>query len=126
MFGVADTAARLLHLLSLLQRRPDWSGRQLADQLAVTTRTVRRDVDRLRNLGYPVESNPGAGGGYRLGVGAALPPLLLDDEEAVAVTVAVGLSASAAIRGLEDAALSALAKLDRLLPARLHGQVSAL
>ncbi len=123
---MADTAARLLHLLSLLQRRPDWSGRELADQLSVTTRTVRRDVDRLRSIGYPVDSNPGAAGGYRLGVGAVLPPLLLDDEEAVAVTVAVGMSASAALNGMEDAALSALAKLDRLLPPRLRGEVTAL
>jgi len=123
---VADTAARLLHLLSLLQRRRDWSGPELAGQLGVTTRTVRRDVDRLRGLGYPVDSEPGATGGYRLGVGAALPPLLLDDEEAVAVTVAVGMSASAAVNGIEGAALSAVAKLDRLLPPRLRGQVAAL
>jgi predicted DNA-binding transcriptional regulator YafY len=126
MSAVADTAARLLHLLSLLQRRADWSGPELADQLGVTTRTVRRDVDRLRSIGYPVDSNPGVAGGYRLGVGAGLPPLLLDDEEAVAVTVAVGMSASAAVNGIEDAALSALAKLDRVLPPALRSQVSAL
>jgi predicted DNA-binding transcriptional regulator YafY len=84
---VLDTSARLLRLLSLLQSRPSWAGADLAERLDVTGRTVRRDVDRLRSLGYPVAAAPGAGGGYRLGAGAALPPLLLDDDEAVAVVI---------------------------------------
>jgi predicted DNA-binding transcriptional regulator YafY len=75
-----DTSERLLKLLSLLQARPDWTGRELAERLDVTGRTVRNDVERLRRLGYPVHASPGVGGGYRLGAGAALPPLLLDDE----------------------------------------------
>jgi predicted DNA-binding transcriptional regulator YafY len=87
-----ETSARLLRLLSLLQVRRDWTGRELAARLQVTTRTVRNDVERLRSLGYPVDARPGVAGGYRLGVGAALPPLLLDDDEAVAV--AIGLSAA--------------------------------
>src|SRR4029453_11838248 len=88
-----QTSARLLRLLSLLQARTTWSGRELADRVGVTARTVRNDVERLRSLGYPVHASPGVGGGYRLGAGAALPPLLLDDEEAVAV--AVGLRTAA-------------------------------
>lgn len=121
-----DTSARLLRLLSLLQRQPHWSGPALADRLGVTTRTVRRDVDRLRGLGYPVEAGPGAAGGYRLGTGADLPPLLLDDDEATAVAVALGVSTGGAVRGIEQPALAALAKLDRVLPARLRQRVDAL
>jgi len=82
-----ETSARLLTLLSLLQARRDWTGPELAERLEVGVRTVRRDVDRLRRLGYPVQSTPGVAGGYRLGAGASLPPLLLDEEEAVAVAV---------------------------------------
>jgi predicted DNA-binding transcriptional regulator YafY len=92
---VSDTPGRLLRLLSLLQQRPAWSGPALADRLGVTTRTVRRDVDRLRALGYPVDAAPGTTGGYRLGAGAALPPLLLDDDEATAIAIALGRAASA-------------------------------
>jgi predicted DNA-binding transcriptional regulator YafY len=124
---MADSAARLLHLLGLLQRRPGLSGRELAGDLGVTARTLRRDVHRLRGLGYTVEAAPGpAGGGYRLGVGASLPPLMLDDGEAMAVAVALGATASAGVAGTEGAALSALAKLDRLLPVRLRRQVTTL
>jgi predicted DNA-binding transcriptional regulator YafY len=124
--GVSDTSARLLRLLSLLQRQAHWSGPALAERLEVTTRTVRRDVDRLRGLGYPVEAGPGVAGGYRLGIGAALPPLLLDDEEATAIAVALGVSTGGAVRGIEQPALAALAKLDRVLPVRLRQRVDAL
>ena len=123
---MSDTAARLLRLLGLLQRRPSWSGSELADRLGVDERTVRRDVARLRGLGYQVDANPGTGGGYRLGVGAALPPLLLDDDEATAVAVVLGVMAGVAVPGVERGALDALTKLDRLLPSRLKGQLAAL
>ncbi|MBA2283710.1 MAG: YafY family transcriptional regulator [Acidimicrobiia bacterium] len=123
---VLDTSARLLRLLSLLQSRPDWSGPELADRLEVTTRTVRRDVDRLRQLGYPVDATHGPDGGYRLGSGASLPPLLLDDDEATAVALALGATAGGAVRGMEEPALAALAKLDRLLPPPLRARVGAL
>src|SRR3954466_1433571 len=83
--AVSDTAVRLLRLLSLLQARRDWTGPALAERLGVTGRTVRKDVERLRSLGYPIVGSPGVTGGYRLGPGAALPPLLLDDDEAVAL-----------------------------------------
>lgn len=119
-----ETSERLLRLLSLLQARPAWPGAELAQRLRVTTRTVRRDVDRLRRLGYPVDSLPGTGGGYRLGAGAALPPLLLDDDEAVAV--AVGLRVGTGVAGVEEAALAALAKLDQVLPPRLRHRVTAI
>ena len=119
-----ETSARLLALLGLLQSRPDWTGPQLAERLAVTTRTVRNDIDRLRELGYPVEATRGPGGAYRLGVGAKLPPLLLDDEEAVAV--AVGLRAARGIAGIEETSGRALAKLELVLPHRLRRQVNAL
>jgi predicted DNA-binding transcriptional regulator YafY len=119
-----DTAARLLRLLSLLQARRDWTGPALAERLGVTTRTIRNDVERLRNLGYPVHATPGAAGGYRLGAGAAMPPLLLDDEEAVAV--AVGLRTANTVTGIEETAVRALAKLEQVLPARLRHRVNAL
>lgn len=120
------TSARLLRLLSLLQRRPYWGGPELAERLGVTTRTVRRDIQRLRDLGYPVDAAPGEGGGYRLGVGGSLPPLLLDDDEATAIAVSLGLSTGSAVRGIEAPSLSALTKLDRLLPPRLRTRVDAL
>ncbi|HMC40442.1 MAG TPA: YafY family protein [Acidimicrobiales bacterium] len=121
-----ETAARLLRLLGLLQRQPSWSGQELADRLGVGPRTVRRDAERLRDLGYAVDTTPGPGGGYRLGVGADMPPLLLDDDEAMAVAVVLGVSAGAAIPGIERPALSTLARVDRLLPPRLRTQVAAL
>ncbi len=123
---MSDSAARLLRLLGLLQRQPRWNGGDLADQLAVTTRTLRRDVERLRALGYSVESAPGAEGGYRLRAGTDLPPLLLDDDEATAMAVALGWSAGTALWGIETPALTALTKLDRLLPGRLRIQVAAI
>ena len=122
---MADTPGRLLRLLSLLQQRPHWSGPELAGRLAVTTRTVRRDVDRLRALGYPVDAAPGAAGGYRLAIGSSLPPLLLDDDEATAIAIALGLTAGGAVHGIEEPALAALAKLDRLLPGHLRARVEA-
>ncbi|GAA5033091.1 helix-turn-helix transcriptional regulator [Actinopolymorpha pittospori] len=121
-----ETSARLLRMLSLLQSRRDWPGAELAEHLGVTTRTVRRDVDRLRDLGYPVESATGTTGGYRLGVGAALPPLLLDDDEAVAVAVGLRAAATGTVTGIEETSLRALAKLEQVLPSRLRHRVDAM
>ncbi len=120
-----DTSARLLRLLSVLQARRSWAGAELAERLEVTTRTLRRDVDRLRSLGYVIEATSGPGGGYQLGKGSHLPPLLLDDDEAVAVTVALR-SAADGFAGLGETALGVLTKLDQLLPARLRKRVGAL
>jgi predicted DNA-binding transcriptional regulator YafY len=120
------TSARLLRLLSLLQARADWSGAELADDLGVTTRTVRNDVQRLRDLGYPVHASPGVGGGYRLGAGAALPPLLLDDEEAVAVAVGLRTAAGGGVTDIQETSIRALAKLEQVLPSRLRHRVRAL
>ncbi|MFE0148172.1 helix-turn-helix transcriptional regulator [Nonomuraea sp. NPDC059007] len=121
-----ETSARLLKLLSLLQAHKEWSGPELADRLQVSTRTVRNDVERLRTLGYPVHATPGVAGGYRLGAGAALPPLLLDDEEAVAVAVGLGRAAGGGVAGIEETSVRALAKLEQVLPSRLRRRVSAL
>jgi predicted DNA-binding transcriptional regulator YafY len=121
-----ETSARLLHLLSLLQSRREWAGADLAERLEVGRRTVRRDVDRLRRLGYPIAATPGVAGGYRLGAGASLPPLLLDEEEAVAVAVGLRAAASVGVAGIEETSVRALAKLEQLLPARLRRRVSAL
>ncbi len=123
---MADTTRRALRLLTLLQSRPVWRGEELADRLAVTTRTVRRDVERLRELGYPVRAAQGVGGGYQLGAGGRLPPLLLDDDEAVAVVVCLRLAAGGSVAGIGEAALRTLAKLDQVLPGRLREQVGAL
>ena len=121
-----ETSARLLRLLSLLQQRRDWPGPQLAAQLGVTVRTVRRDIDRLRELGYPVHATIGNTGGYRLAAGAAMPPLLLDDEEAVAVAVGLRTAAGGTVEGIEETSVRALAKLEQGLPPRLRDRVSAL
>lgn len=121
-----DTSARLLRLLSLLQAQRDWTGPGLAERLDVTTRTIRNDVERLRSLGYPVHATPGAAGGYRLGAGAALPPLLLDDEEAVAVAVGLRTGAGGSVTGIEETSLRALAKLEQVMPSRLRHRVNAL
>lgn len=121
-----ETSARLLKLLSLLQTPREWTGAELAERLEVSTRTVRHDVDRLRELGYPVDATRGATGGYRLGAGAVMPPLLLDDEEAVAVAVGLRSGASGSVAGIEEASLRALAKLERVLPSRLRHRLSAL
>jgi len=120
-----ETSARLLRLLSLLQARRDWTGTELAARLGVTTRTIRHDVDRLRGLGYPVNARPGVAGGYRLGAGGALPPLLLDDEEAVAVVIGLRTAASGSVAGIEETSVRALAKLQQVLPSRLRHRVSA-
>ncbi|HEX5994500.1 MAG TPA: YafY family protein [Jiangellales bacterium] len=121
-----ETSARLLRLLGLLQTPRDWTGRELADRLGVSVRTVRHDIDRLRNLGYPVTATRGSAGGYRLGAGASLPPLLLDDNEAVAVAVGLRSAAGGSIAGIGESALLALAKLENVLPSRLRRRVSAL
>ncbi|POX36818.1 DNA-binding transcriptional regulator [Streptomyces sp. Ru73] len=121
-----ETSARLLRLLSLLQAHREWSGADLAERLGVTPRTVRRDIERLRELGYPVHSAPGTAGGYQLGAGAELPPLLLDDEEAVAVAVGLRTAAAGGVAGIEETSVRALAKLEQVLPARLRHRVSAL
>ncbi|WP_327291805.1 helix-turn-helix transcriptional regulator [Streptomyces sp. NBC_01198] len=121
-----ETSARLLRLLSLLQSRRDWTGPELADRLDVTARTVRRDVERLRALGYPVHAAPGTAGGYRLGAGAALPPLLLDDEEAVAVALCLRTGAGGTVEGIEETSVRALAKLEQVLPSRLRHRVQSM
>src|SRR4051812_42392880 len=123
---MVQTSARLLALLSLLQMRREWSGPELADRLEVGPRTIRRDVDKLRSLGYPIEAAPGVAGGYRLGAGADLPPLLLDDAEAVAVAVGLRSTAAGSIAGIEETAVKTLAKLEQVLPDRLRRRVRAL
>lgn len=122
---MSETTGRVLHLLGLLQSRRVWSGDALAERLGVTTRSVRRDVDRLRELGYPVHASTGHGGGYQLGAGAALPPLLLDPEEAVAMAVCLRVAAGGSVAGVGESALRALSKLYQVMPARLRSQVSA-
>lgn len=121
-----ETSARLLRLLGLLQTRRDWPGRELADRLGVSARAVRRDVDKLRALGYPIDAVSGAGGGYRLGAGASLPPLLLDDEEAVTVAVGLRTAESGAVTGIAETSLRAPAKLDQVLPSRLRHRIDTL
>jgi predicted DNA-binding transcriptional regulator YafY len=120
------SATRLLSLLAMLSSRPHWTAPELAERLEITERTVRRDIAQLREIGYPVEATPGVHGGYRLGAGGRLPPLLLDDDEAVAMAIALGLAAGAGSSGLETAAVAALTKLDRVLPPRLRERVAAL
>lgn len=120
---MASPSARLLRLLALLQARPSWTAPELAERMEVTDRTVRRDVARLRELGYPVDAEVGPHGGYRLGRGGSLPPLLLGDDEAVAVALGLRLAADAGVSGIDDATVSALAKLEQVLPAPLVAQV---
>jgi predicted DNA-binding transcriptional regulator YafY len=119
------TSGRLLALLSLLQARRDWPGAELADRLGVSGRTIRRDVERLRDLGYPVDSLTGPAGGYRLRAGTAIPPLLLDDEEAIAIAVGLRTAARASVTGIEETAVRALVKLEQVLPAHLRRRVQA-
>ena len=123
---MANTSARMLRLLSLLQTHRYWPGAELADRLEVSPRTLRRDVDRLRELGYPVEAARGVAGGYQLQAGTAVPPLLLDDEEAVAIAVGLRTSAAGSVAGLEETSVRALAKVVQLLPPRLRRRVDAL
>jgi predicted DNA-binding transcriptional regulator YafY len=126
MTFVESPAGRLLRLLSLLQSRPHWNGRELAERLGITPRTVRRDIANLRELGYPVEAEAGPNGGYQLGAGGALPPLLLTDDESVAVAIGLRAAASGGVAGYEEAAVAALAKLEQVLPGRLRERVLAL
>jgi predicted DNA-binding transcriptional regulator YafY len=121
-----ETSARLLKLLSLLQMRRTWTGSQLAERLQVSGRTVRNDIDRLRELGYPVDATRGGQGGYQLGAGADLPPLLLDDEEAVAIVLALSVARSSGVAGTEEASMRALGKIQQVLPTRLRRRVEAL
>jgi predicted DNA-binding transcriptional regulator YafY len=121
-----DSSARLLRLLSLLQAPRDWTGTELAERLEVSTRTVRNDIERLRSLGYPVHATRGAIGGYRLEAGAAMPPLLLDDDEAIAIAVGLRTAAGGAVGGIEETSLRALSKLEQVMPARLRRRVNAL
>jgi predicted DNA-binding transcriptional regulator YafY len=121
-----ETSARLLRLLSLFQGRRYWSGADLAERLEVTPRTLRRDVDKLRSLGYPIHSTAGVEGGYQLGAGSTMPPLLLDDEEAVAVALGLRSAATGTIEGVEEASVRALAKIEQILPPRLGRRVAAL
>jgi predicted DNA-binding transcriptional regulator YafY len=123
---MARTTERVLHLLGLLQQRPVWTGPELAERLGVTTRSIRRDVERLRALGYPVQAAQGVGGGYQLGRGRGLPPLLLDDAEAVAVAVSLRMAAGGTVSGASEAALRTLAKLDQVMPPRLRSEVRAI
>jgi predicted DNA-binding transcriptional regulator YafY len=123
---MANTSARMLRLLSLLQTHRYWPGTELADRLEVSSRTLRRDVDRLRELGYPVDAARGVAGGYQLQAGAAMPPLLLDDEEAVAIAVGLRSAAAGAVAGMEETSVRALAKVIQLLPPRLRRRIDAL
>jgi predicted DNA-binding transcriptional regulator YafY len=123
---MANTSSRTLRLLSLLQTHRYWPGTELADRLDVSTRTLRRDVDRLRELGYPVEAHRGVDGGYQLAAGAALPPLVIDDEEAVALVVGLQTAAQHAVEGMAESSVRALAKVVRVMPARLRRRVEAL
>ncbi|RNG19589.1 helix-turn-helix transcriptional regulator [Streptomyces botrytidirepellens] len=122
---VEGTTERVLRLLALLQRRASWTAAELSAELGVTDRSVRRDVERLRALGYPVHAAPGVGGGYQLGAGTRLPPLLLDDEEAIATAVSLRLASGGTVAGAGEAALRALAKLDQVMPPRLRAEVRA-
>ncbi|VEG45197.1 putative transcriptional regulator [Mycolicibacterium flavescens] len=122
---MSETTSRILQLLGLLQSRRVWTGEGLAERLGVTTRSVRRDIERLRDLGYPVHASKGHGGGYQLGAGAALPPLLLDPDEAVAMAVCLRLAAGGTVAGVGESALRALSKLDQVMPSKLRSQVAA-
>ncbi|MFP5313865.1 MAG: helix-turn-helix transcriptional regulator [Actinomycetes bacterium] len=121
-----ETSARLLQLLSLLQLRREWTGAALAARMSVTERTVRRDIGKLRTLGYPIHASPGIAGGYQLGAGAQLPPLLLDDEEALAVAIGLSAVTASPVSGLGEASVRALTKLEQVLPGRLRPKFSGL
>nr|WP_250564346.1 YafY family protein [Sphaerisporangium fuscum] len=126
MDPVSDSPERLFRLLSLLQTPREWPGSELAERLEVSPRTVRRDIERLRDLGYPVQATMGAAGGYRLAAGTAMPPLLLDDDEAVAIAVGLRTAAGHPVDGIEEASLRALTKLEQVLPSRLRHRVGTL
>ncbi len=126
MLAMLETSARLLQLLALCQAQRECPGGDLAARLEVDVRTVRRDVDRLRSLGYHVEASAGTGGGYRMGRGTSMPPLLLADDETVAVALGLLTSALGAISGIEEVSLRAFAKLGQIVPRRLHHRIEAL
>jgi predicted DNA-binding transcriptional regulator YafY len=126
LVAIVTTSGRLLRLLSLLQTPRDWTGSELADRLEVSERTIRNDIDRLRDLGYPVHATRGPIGGYRLEAGATLPPLLLEDDEAVAVAIGLRSATAGAVQGIEETSLRALAKLEQVLPPRLRARVTTL
>jgi len=119
-------SARLLSLLSLLQSRPHWAGGELAERMAIHPRTLRRDIDRLRQLGYPIHASTGVAGGYAFRPGRALPPLLLDDEEALAAAVALRTAVTGTISGIEQTAITALVKIEQAMPPRLRPRLAAL
>src|SRR5690242_21109511 len=121
---MVETSARLLQLLALFQGRRYWSGAGLSARLDVTARTLRRDVDKLRSLGYPIHSTSGVEGGYQLGAGSTMPPLLLDDEEAIAVAIGLRSGAAGSVEGIEEASVRALAKIEQILPPRLGRRVA--
>jgi predicted DNA-binding transcriptional regulator YafY len=123
---MANTSSRTLRLLSLLQTHRYWPGAELADRLEVSVRTLRRDVDRLRELGYPVDAHRGVDGGYQLAPGAALPPLVVDDEEAVALAIGLRMAAQGAVAGIEEASIRALTKVVQVMPPRLRRRIDAL
>ncbi|TQS45612.1 helix-turn-helix transcriptional regulator [Cryptosporangium phraense] len=123
---MANTSERTLRLLSLLQNHRYWPGGELADRLGISERTLRRDIDRLRELGYPVDASRGVAGGYQLRSGAAMPPLLLDDEEAVAIAVGLRTAAGGAVEGIEETSVRALTKVIQVMPPRLRRRVEAL
>src|SRR6266581_2983716 len=126
MENMANTSSRTLRLLSLLQTRRYWPGEELAGQLQVSPRTLRRDIDRLRELGYPIQAQRGVAGGYQLAAGTALPPLVVDDEEAVALALGLQAAAQGAVEGIAEASVRALAKVVQVMPARLRRRVQAL
>src|SRR5919206_1866242 len=117
---MANTSSRMLRLLSLLETHRYWPGAELAARLEVSARTLRRDIERLRDLGYPVQAQRGVDGGYQLAAGAALPPLVLEDDEAVALAIGLRTAAQAAIDGIEEASVRALAKVERVMPPQLR------
>ena len=121
-----DPTARALQLLALLQTHRSWPGNELAERLGITTRTLRRDVDRLRSLGYRVDATAGVAGGYRLGPGSQIPPMLLDDDDAVAIAIGLRMAASATIEGIDEGAVSTMAKLEQVVPDRVRRRIAAL
>ncbi len=121
-----SSSSRLLRVLSLLQTRSHWAGAELAERLEVHPRTLRRDIDRLRQLGYPIHASSGVAGGYAFRAGKALPPLMLDDEEAQAVAIALRIAAAGTVSGVEESSLRALVKLEQVMPARLRRRIDAL
>ena len=123
---MSDPTARTLSLLSLLQTHRHWSGYELASRLGVSERTVRRDVDRLRDLGYPVLASPGVDGGYQLAAGAHVPPLVVDDDEAVALAVGLHTAAGSGVEGIDETTVRVMAKLEQILPEHLRRRVDAL